>query len=202
VQVVILLLLVAALALLVLGLTTASSALVVVSIAVSLVAVVAIVRARQRRIARLTAEAAEKRRLEKIEKDKDETTKVLAAALSKSRVGSTAGSSPAKESPGGAPKHRAGVVGSAVTEPSSEAAMPPADAVPETTEDPSAARTRPPLTKHGADPVWVIDGRPRYHSWNCDFIHGRSSESVPLAQAVEDGFTPCALCDPDTKLAG
>jgi hypothetical protein len=46
----------------------------------------------------------------------------------------------------------------------------------------------------------VVDGRPRYHLERCGFISGLGGEPVPLQQAVEDGFTPCSLCDPDTVL--
>jgi hypothetical protein len=47
------------------------------------------------------------------------------------------------------------------------------------------------------DDVWVIDGRPRYHRQNCEFVHDQDSERVPLSQAAEDGFIPCSLCEPD-----
>jgi hypothetical protein len=69
--------------------------------------------------------------------------------------------------------------------------------------EPAEADTDPPLRSRGDEPVWVIDGRPRYHLPGCAFLIGREPEpeSVPLRQAVEDGFTPCALCDPDTGLA-
>jgi hypothetical protein len=67
--------------------------------------------------------------------------------------------------------------------------------------EPAEADTDPPLRSRGDEPVWVIDGRPRYHLPGCAFLIGREPEPVPLRQAVEDGFTPCALCDPDTGLA-
>ena len=67
--------------------------------------------------------------------------------------------------------------------------------------DPAAAETDPPLRSRGDEPVWVIDGRPRYHLPHCGFLLGRQSEPVPLRQAFEDGFSPCALCDPDSGLA-
>gem|GEM_PF-4491663 len=67
-------------------------------------------------------------------------------------------------------------------------------------DEPPVAATDPPLRSRGDEPVWVIDGRPRYHLDSCGFLHGREPESVPLRQAVEDGFTPCALCDPDSGL--
>jgi hypothetical protein len=68
-------------------------------------------------------------------------------------------------------------------------------------DDPPAADTDPPLRSRGAEPVWVIDGRPRYHLAGCDFLSDRVAEPVPLRQAFEDGFTPCGWCDPDTGLS-
>jgi hypothetical protein len=68
-------------------------------------------------------------------------------------------------------------------------------------DEPAAAATEAPLRAHGDETVWVIDGRPRYHVAACAFLANRASEPIPLRQAVEDGFTPCALCDPDAALA-
>ncbi|HZD98171.1 MAG TPA: hypothetical protein VE132_08415 [Micromonosporaceae bacterium] len=48
--------------------------------------------------------------------------------------------------------------------------------------------------------VLVIDGRPRYHLAHCVHLMGRESEPLPIAEAIELGFTPCALCEPDTNL--
>jgi hypothetical protein len=64
--------------------------------------------------------------------------------------------------------------------------------------EPAVADTDPPLRSRGDEPVWVIDGRPRYHLAACGFLLGRGPEPVPLRQAVVDGFSPCALCDPDS----
>jgi len=50
----------------------------------------------------------------------------------------------------------------------------------------------------GADAVWVVDGRPRYHRADCMIISGQHAEPVPHAQASADGFMPCTLCEPDT----
>ncbi len=46
----------------------------------------------------------------------------------------------------------------------------------------------------------MIDGRPRYHLAHCVHLMGRDSEPLPIAEAIELGFTPCALCEPDTNL--
>ena len=54
----------------------------------------------------------------------------------------------------------------------------------------------------GPDDVWVIDGRPRYHVQKCVIIQGQDAEPIPFAQAVEDGFMPCSLCEPQLARAG
>ncbi|WDZ84333.1 hypothetical protein [Micromonospora cathayae] len=48
--------------------------------------------------------------------------------------------------------------------------------------------------------VLVIDGRPRYHLADCVHLLGRNPEPLPVSEAVELGFTPCADCAPDTAL--
>ncbi|WP_422736058.1 hypothetical protein ACN263_20885 [Micromonospora sp. WMMD729] len=50
------------------------------------------------------------------------------------------------------------------------------------------------------DPVEVVDGRPRYHLAACPHLIGRTPETLPVAEAVELGFTPCAACTPATAL--
>ena len=46
--------------------------------------------------------------------------------------------------------------------------------------------------------VWVVDGLPDYHLPGCARLEGMDEEPVPYEQAVEDGFTPCSVCAPDT----
>lgn len=48
--------------------------------------------------------------------------------------------------------------------------------------------------------VLVVDGRPRYHLPGCVHLLGREHESLPVNEAVELGFTPCGLCEPDSTL--
>ncbi len=48
--------------------------------------------------------------------------------------------------------------------------------------------------------VLVIDGRPRYHISGCVHLLGRESEGLPVGEAIELGFTPCSLCEPDSAL--
>ena len=49
--------------------------------------------------------------------------------------------------------------------------------------------------------VLVIDGRPRYHIRGCVHLLGRESEPLPVSEAIELGFTPCGVCEPNTALA-
>ncbi|MEU8261322.1 hypothetical protein AB0C02_11965 [Micromonospora sp. NPDC048999] len=50
------------------------------------------------------------------------------------------------------------------------------------------------------DPVRVVDGHPRFHLPGCSHLAGRDDEALPVAEAVELGFTPCARCAPVTFL--
>lgn len=48
--------------------------------------------------------------------------------------------------------------------------------------------------------VIVVDGRPRYHVTGCSHLTGRSIEALPVSEAVELGFSPCARCEPNNAL--
>ncbi|MEU4473092.1 hypothetical protein [Micromonospora sp. NPDC023888] len=50
------------------------------------------------------------------------------------------------------------------------------------------------------DAVEVVDGHPRYHLASCPHLVGRVPETLPVAEAAELGFTPCARCAPATAL--
>jgi hypothetical protein len=52
------------------------------------------------------------------------------------------------------------------------------------------------------DEVLVVDGRPRYHVAGCAHLSGRTSEGLPVSEAAELGFTPCARCGPVATLLG
>jgi hypothetical protein len=212
-------LLVAALALLVLALMSSNVALAVCSIAASLVAVVFIVRGRRHRQELAEARKAEAARLAKTEADQDETTRVLAAATaeaSRRAAAGTARASGAATEPAeavaadgnpvapamvadGVNPAEAVAVAAGGGDPAAPAADGPAI---ESPEDPPAADTIAPLPRYGRSRVWVVDGRPRYHLAECASLNGTVPEAIALAQAVEDGFTPCAHCDPDNKLTG
>ncbi len=71
----------------------------------------------------------------------------------------------------------------------------PADAAPKPAppaepETPAAEQPAKP------DTVWVVDGRPRYHLGDCMIIKDQDAEEIPLAQAAEDGFMACSMCQP------
>ncbi|OJF13259.1 clumping factor A [Couchioplanes caeruleus] len=48
--------------------------------------------------------------------------------------------------------------------------------------------------------VVVVDGRPRYHVADCPHLSGRQTEGLPVAEAVELGFSPCGQCRPVDRL--
>ena len=49
--------------------------------------------------------------------------------------------------------------------------------------------------------VVVVDERPRYHLTSCAWLGDRPTMPLPVREARELGFTPCARCSPDRKLA-
>lgn len=49
--------------------------------------------------------------------------------------------------------------------------------------------------------VRVVDERPRYHLPRCTWLVGRPTLGLPVAEARQLGFTPCAVCTPDSVLA-
>ncbi|MQA14441.1 MAG: hypothetical protein GEV09_09785 [Pseudonocardiaceae bacterium] len=51
------------------------------------------------------------------------------------------------------------------------------------------------------DEVLVVDERPRYHSSGCRWLGSRPTEALPVQEARDLGFTPCAGCGPDAELA-
>lgn len=58
------------------------------------------------------------------------------------------------------------------------------------------------VLSHRDDEVLVVDGRPRYHLTGCPHLNDKSSEPLPVAEAVELGFTPCSRCAVATTLLG
>lgn len=227
-QVGVLLLLVAGLAFLVLGLITGSTPLVVASIGASLLAVYVIVRVRREQQASADRGSAATAGTRKA--PENARVGATAAAVTKPLAAAAEKPAPARPVPAGAERatiepaeattpvavetERAEAPTPLAVETTPAEAIPAAPAVvvssaPADADDhddpaerePAAADTDPPLRSRGDEPVWVIDGRPHYHLPGCGFLLGRQSEPVPLRQAFEDGFSPCALCDPDSRLA-
>ncbi|MEU6249985.1 hypothetical protein [Glycomyces sp. NPDC047010] len=48
--------------------------------------------------------------------------------------------------------------------------------------------------------VAVVDGRPRFHHMSCAHLTGRDHEPLAVSEALELGFTPCAMCEPASRL--
>ncbi|MFI9385491.1 hypothetical protein [Kutzneria sp. NPDC052558] len=51
------------------------------------------------------------------------------------------------------------------------------------------------------DEVLVLDERPRYHLASCAWLGDRPTIPLPVNEARQLGFTPCARCAPDATLA-
>jgi hypothetical protein len=72
---------------------------------------------------------------------------------------------------------------------------PPGEPSAQVTSPADAAQIAPLSTE-----VLVVDGRPRYHLAGCVHLLGRDSEPLPVSEALELGFTPCGMCEPDSSL--
>jgi hypothetical protein len=73
----------------------------------------------------------------------------------------------------------------------------PDGAPPEEPRDADAAA----LVAELDDEVVVVDELPRYHLGGCRSLGGSPVIPLPVREAVELGFTPCAWCTPDRSLA-
>jgi hypothetical protein len=73
----------------------------------------------------------------------------------------------------------------------------PDGAPPEEPRDADAAA----LVAELDDEVVVVDELPRYHLGGCRSLGGSPLIPLPIREAVELGFTPCAWCTPDRSLA-
>jgi hypothetical protein len=58
------------------------------------------------------------------------------------------------------------------------------------------AEAPPAAAVEAEDTVWVVDGYLNYHRAGCTRIAGADAVAIPLEQATEDGFQPCAFCRP------
>ncbi len=45
--------------------------------------------------------------------------------------------------------------------------------------------------------VFIVPGRARYHLDGCRYLSGREVDELDIAEAVEEGYTPCGVCRPD-----
>jgi hypothetical protein len=77
-----------------------------------------------------------------------------------------------------------------------QAAPPPAE--PDEEKPPAAQST---LVATLTDEVVVVDEHPRYHLTGCRLLTGSETIPLPVKEAVEYGFTPCAICAPVRTLA-
>ncbi|MEO6882017.1 MAG: hypothetical protein ABI181_13870 [Mycobacteriaceae bacterium] len=50
--------------------------------------------------------------------------------------------------------------------------------------------------------VLVVDEHPRFHVAGCSWLEGRTTMTLPVGEAVDLEFTPCAWCTPVVRLAG
>jgi len=76
---------------------------------------------------------------------------------------------------------------------------PPVDPEPPADGEPSEESPGPAATAAVAglqDEVVVVDERPRFHLGACAFLPGRQVIALPVAEAVELGFSPCGWCTP------
>ena len=188
-----LLLIFVAVVLLVLGLVNGSSGLLVGSIGTSLLAAVAlVVGARQAAATRVGADDEDEQgvgeeyeepvsRSRAVRKPKRETVREPEQPV-RSRVSA--------EQPAG------------VTIPA-QAAVLEMDEDEDPPDEPAAQRVTPAdaarISRMSTE-VLVIDGRPRYHVAGCVHLLGRPQEPLPVSEAVELGFSPCGLCEPDSAL--
>lgn len=62
-------------------------------------------------------------------------------------------------------------------------------------EQPLTAAAAARLSRSGTEVV-VVDGRPRFHLAGCLHLLGRATQRLPVLEAMDGGFTPCALCQP------
>lgn len=58
-----------------------------------------------------------------------------------------------------------------------------------------------PVVSELLDEVLVVDEHPRYHLAGCPWSDAAPAERLPVREARELGFTPCAQCSPDAALA-
>jgi hypothetical protein len=195
-----LLLIFVAVVLLVLGLVNGSSGMLVGSIGTSLLAAVAlVVGARQAAAARAEVD---------YDEDEQDGSEDYEESVSRSRGAREAvretvrePEQPARARVAERTAERVDPVG--VTIPAQGGAMVDVEDDEDPPDEPVAQRVAPADAARIArlsTEVLVIDGRPRYHVAGCVHLLGRPHEPLPVNEAVELGFSPCGLCEPDSAL--
>lgn len=197
-----LLLIVVAVALLVMGLINGSSGMLVGSIGTSLLAAVAlVVGARQAAASRAEADYGDE--------DEQDDGDAYEEAVSRTRAAREAPrettrepEQPVRARAAERPAERVDSAG--VTIPAQGGtALADLDDDEDPPDEPIAQRVLPADAARIArmsTEVLVIDGRPRYHVAGCVHLLGRPHEPLPVNEAVELGFSPCGLCEPDSAL--
>lgn len=79
------------------------------------------------------------------------------------------------------------------------AVVPPEGVVEPDEEDPDAADAL--VLGALSEEVLVVDEHPRFHLGSCPWLVGRTTTALSATEAVELGFSPCALCRPSQVLA-
>jgi hypothetical protein len=200
-----LVLILGAVALLVLGLMNGSSGLLVGSIGTSLLAAVAlVVGVRQAASARSLAELDEAEQFDGDEDDwthrsshREEPVRQVAPPRDPERSASWADERAREREPVAEGRVSVGptVPTQTTHDDDPEDEDPPDEPVAQRVTAADAAR----VARMSTD-VLVIDGRPRYHVAGCVHLLGRPFEPLPVSDAVELGFSPCGLCEPDSAL--
>ncbi|MCP2327954.1 hypothetical protein HDA40_006461 [Hamadaea flava] len=198
-----LLLIVVAVVLLVTGLINGSSGMLVGSIGTSLLAAVAlVVGARQAAAARAEAD---------YDEDEQDESDAYEEPVSRSRATRDSGGRETTREPEqpvrGRVADRTGErldqTGVTIPAQSGGTALGEIDDDEDPPDEPVAQRVPPADAARIArmsTEVLVIDGRPRYHVAGCVHLLGRPHEPLPVNEAVELGFSPCGLCEPDSAL--
>lgn len=201
-----LVLILGAVVLLVLGLMNGSSGLLVGSIGTSLLAAVAlVVGVRQAGAARSLADLEDEDEQfdsAEVEQWTQSVPREEEELPSRRAVGRSGGWTDepverARENAGGLQSSQAVQVGvpTQVVHDDNDDEDPPDEPIAQRVTAADAAR----VARMSAD-VLVIDGRPRYHVAGCVHLLGRPFEPLPVSEAVELGFSPCGLCEPDSAL--
>ncbi|MDT7608564.1 MAG: hypothetical protein QOG96_3067, partial [Pseudonocardiales bacterium] len=115
-----------------------------------------------------------------------------------SRTNDTADGAPARESTPREPVEAAAAADGA----SGAQAVPPVQGGPP--PEPDEERTSPAaeaIVATLSEEVAVIDEQPRFHLLSCRLLAGNDTIPLPAKEAVEYGFTPCAVCSPVRTLA-